>query len=97
MKHALAMLLLWLAMRPAFAEESAASAFLARLAGNWRGTGEVNQRAADMRMTWERVLDGQFLRLAMDNRMTGAEGSSVEQDSMTIQWGTDAIERGRSH
>ncbi len=131
MKHALVMLLLWLAMPPAFAEESAASAFFGKLAGDWQGGGEVNQMAADMRMTWEPVLDGRFLRLTMDNRMTGAEGKAwhfkaqsyyrieqdgtitgnwfdsrgitlplaggVEQDSMTIQWGTDAIERGRSH
>jgi hypothetical protein len=131
MKHTLVMLLLALAAPPAFAEESAASAFFGRLAGEWQGTGEVSAMAADMRMTWEPVLDGRFLRLTMDNRMTGAEGKAwhfksqayyriekdgtitgtwfdsrgitlpltggVEQDVMTIQWGTEASERGRSH
>ncbi len=131
MKHALVMLLLSLALPPAFAQESAASAFFGKLAGEWQGAGEVSAMAADMRMTWEPVLDGQFMRLTMDNRMTGAEGNAwhfksqayyrigkdgaitgtwfdsrgitlpltggVEQEAMTIQWGTEAIERGRSH
>jgi hypothetical protein len=131
MKHALVMLLLSLALSPACADESAASTFFGKLAGEWQGTGEVSAMAADMRMTWEPVLDGRFLRLTMDNRMTGAEGKAwhfksqayyriekdgtitgtwfdsrgitqpltggVEQDAMTIQWGTEAVERGRSH
>jgi len=111
MKYALAMLLLWLAMRPAFAEESAASAFRARLAGNWQGTGEVNQMAADMRMTgaegkaWHFKAQS-YYRIEQDGTITGNWFESrgitlplaggVEQDSMTIQWGTEAIERGRS-
>lgn len=86
MKLALVMLLLSLALSPACADESAASTFFGKLAGEWQGTGEVSAMAADMRMTWEPVLDGRFLRLTMDNRMTG-----------TIQWGTEAVERGRSH
>jgi hypothetical protein len=131
MKQSLLLLLLSLVLPPAFAEESAAAAFFGKLAGEWQGTGEVSAMAADMRMTWEPVLDGRFLRLTMDNRMTGAEGKTwhfksqayyriekdgtitgtwfdsrgitqplaggVEQDAMTIQWGTEAIERGRSH
>ena len=86
--------------------------------------------AADMRMHWEPVLDGQFQRLSMEDLMTGADGKTwhfkaqgyyhvgkdgtitgtwfdsrgislplagrVEGDTMTIDWGTDAIERGRS-
>lgn len=131
MKPALATLLLWLALPPALAEETPASAFIEKLAGDWQGTGEVREMAAAMRMTWELVLDGQFLRLTMDNRMTGADGNTwhfkaqayyriesdgtitgswfdsrgislplagkVDQDSMTIQWGAEAIEQGRSH
>lgn len=61
---------------PALAEQPAASAFLDRLAGDWRGTGEVRQMAADMRMHWEPVLDGQFHRLSMENLMTDRDGQS---------------------
>ena len=61
---------------PAIAQESGAAAFLGRLAGAWQGTGEVRQMAADMRMSWEPVLDGQFHRLSMENRMTGKDGQS---------------------
>ncbi len=86
--------------------------------------------AADIRMGWEAVLDGQFMRLNMENRMTGSDGKSwdfkaqayyrvdkdgaiagtwfdsrgvsfplsgrVEGETMTIDWGAEAIERGRS-
>ncbi len=119
-----------LALQAAQAEESPAAAFFAKVAGHWHGNGEVRQMAADMRMHWEPVLDGQFMRLSMENMMTGAEGKSwhfkaqgyyhvqkdgtitgtwfdsrgisqpltgrVEGDTMTINWGTDEIERGRS-
>ncbi len=124
--------LLWTAFLPAaLAGDSAASLFSGKLAGGWRGTGEVRDMAADMRMTWELVLDDQFLRLTLDNQMSGADGKawhfkaqayyrilddgtiagtwfdsrgislpltgSVNEDGvMTILWGTEAIERGRS-
>ncbi len=68
----LAALLAW----PTFADETGASGFLGRLAGEWQGTGEVRRMAADMRMRWEPVLDGQFHRLSMQNRMTGQDGQS---------------------
>lgn len=131
MKHAFILLLLAFATPSALAEESAASAFFGKLAGEWQGTGEVSAMAADMRMNWEPVLDGRFLRLTMDNRMTGTEGKAwhfksqayyriendgtitgtrfdshgitqplnggVEQDAVTIQWGTEATERGHSY
>ena len=61
---------------PATADGPAATAFLGRLAGAWQGAGEVRQMAADMRMHWEPVLDGQFHRLSMENRMTGRNGES---------------------
>jgi hypothetical protein len=112
------------------ADESPAAAFFTKLAGHWQGNGEVRLMAADMRMHWEPVLDGQFHRLSMEDVMTGADGKSwhfkaqgyyrvqtdgtisgtwfdsrgislpltgrVEGDTMTIDWGTEAIERGRS-
>ena len=74
-RSAVAVLGALLAM-PAFAEEPSAAAFLGRLAGAWQGTGEVRQMAADMRMRWEPVLDGEFHRLSMENRMTGQDGQS---------------------
>jgi hypothetical protein len=61
---------------PASADEAATAEFLGRLAGGWLGTGEVRAMAADMRMDWEPVLDGQFHRLSMENRMTGGDGQS---------------------
>lgn len=63
-------------MMPALADEQSAEAFLGRLAGTWQGAGEVRQMAADMRMRWEPVLEGQFHRLSMENRMTGQDGQS---------------------
>jgi hypothetical protein len=68
-------LLVALVALPALAQETAAAAFLGRLAGSWQGTGEVRRMAADMRMRWEAVLDGQFHRLSMDNRMIGKDGA----------------------
>jgi hypothetical protein len=65
-----------LAALPALAQDGAAAAFLGRLAGKWQGAGEVRQMAADMRMHWEPVLDGEFHRLSMENRMTGKDGQS---------------------
>jgi hypothetical protein len=74
-RSAVAVLGALLAM-PAFAEEPPAAAFFRRLAGAWQGTGEVRQMAADMRMRWEPVLDGEFHRLSMENRMSGQDGQS---------------------
>ncbi len=71
-----AAMMLALAALPALADESPAAAFLGRLAGAWQGTGEVRQMAADMRMRWEAVLDGQFHRLSMENKMTGQDGKA---------------------
>jgi hypothetical protein len=58
------------------AQEGTAAAFFGKLAGAWQGTGEVRQMAADMHMNWEPVLDGQFQRLSMENRMTGKDGQA---------------------
>ncbi len=69
--------LLWVALTPvALAGEAPASNFLQGLAGDWRGTGVVQEMPADIRMTWEAALDGQFTRLTLDNRMTGSEGKT---------------------
>ena len=59
---------------------------------------EPSAAAADMRMRWEPVLDGEFYRLSMENRMTGQDGQSwhFKGDAMRIDWGTPDIERGRS-
>ena len=44
-------------------------AFLASLAGDWRGTGTVLQSRADVRLTWAWTLDGEFMRLSFVNTM----------------------------
>ncbi len=75
-RHRAAALVLALACSPAFADAPAASAFLERLAGEWKGVGEVSGMAADMRMRWEQALDGRFHRLAMENLMTGRDGKT---------------------
>jgi hypothetical protein len=69
-------LALALAGLPSLAEGPAALALLHRLEGEWQGAGEVRGMAADMRMRWERTLDGKFHRLAMENRMTGQDGAT---------------------
>jgi len=71
-----AALILALACSPALAEAPVATAFLERLAGEWKGTGEVSGMAADMRMRWEPVLERQFHRLAMENFMTAQDGNT---------------------
>ena len=38
---------------------------LARWEGSWSGAGKFFGQAAAQRMQWERVLDGQFVRLSM--------------------------------
>ena len=132
MMHLLRILLLWIACLPAaFAQESPAAGFFARIAGDWQGTGEVRGMASVQQMAWQPVLDGGFLRLTFDNCMTAADGKEwqfqahgyyrVREDgtitglwfdsrgvsfplsgavddggTMTILWGTDDTERGRS-
>lgn len=66
-----------LLMLPALADDTTAKALFDRLAGAWQGAGEVNRMSADMRMQWETVLDGQFRRLSMENRMTSKSGESL--------------------
>lgn len=63
-------------MPAALAEESPTSGLFAKLAGGWRGMGILSGMSADMRMNWEPVLDGQFQRLTLDNRMSGEDGKS---------------------
>jgi len=58
----------------AFADAPAAQAIFGRLAGEWRGTGDVSGMTGDMRMRWEPVLDGQFHRLTFENQLKGAGG-----------------------
>ena len=132
MSAVLRILLLWIACLPAaLAEESSAAGFFAQIAGDWQGTGEVRGMASGQQMSWQPVLDGSFLRLTFDNRMTGTDGKEwrfqahgyyrVRDDgtitgtwfdsrgvsfplsgavddggTMTILWGTDDTERGRS-
>jgi len=74
--HCAAALVLALAGLPTLAEAPAAAAFLERLAGEWKGAGEVSGMAADMHMRWEQVLDGKFHRLSMENLMTGQDGKT---------------------
>ena len=74
--RSIAALALAIAFQGAQAEELPATAFFAKLAGHWHGNGEVRKMAADMRMHWEPVLDGQFQRLSMEDLMTGADGKT---------------------
>jgi len=128
----LRILLLWTACLPAaLADESPETGFFAQIAGNWQGSGEVRGMASVQQMSWQPVLDGSFLRLTFDNRMTGTDGKEwrfqahgyyrIRDDgtitglwfdsrgvsfmlsgaidgggTMTILWGTDDTERGRS-
>ncbi|MGH8251091.1 MAG: hypothetical protein ACREVI_10430 [Steroidobacteraceae bacterium] len=113
------------------ASETPAARCFGELAGSWQGTGTVNGMAADMRMTWEPALDGQFQQLTLDNRMTAADGKEwhfkaqafyrIGDDGsitgnwfdsrgislplrgkvdgnnlLTIDWGGESTERGRS-
>lgn len=124
-------LLLSIVAIPAFASGNPAQDFFARLAGDWQGAGEVRGMASAQKMSWEPALDGKFLRLSFDNRMTGEgggewrfsaqafyriqddgtiagtwfdsrgtsfplSGSIDAGDTLTILWGTDDTERGRS-
>ena len=75
MSAAIRALILWLAVLPAaVAEESPATRLFAALSGHWQGTGEVRGMPSNQQMHWEAVLDGQFLRLSFDNRMTAPDG-----------------------
>jgi hypothetical protein len=66
---------LWLALPGVAApEEPPAQGFTAQIAGDWQGGGEVSGMAAEMSMRWEPVLGGQFLRLSLENRMSGKDG-----------------------
>ncbi|MGH7177120.1 MAG: hypothetical protein ACREJC_07065, partial [Tepidisphaeraceae bacterium] len=129
MRAVAATLLLWIAC-PVIAEGSPTERLFEQIAGRWEGTGETRGMPAALTLTWEIVLDGRFLRLSLDNRMTTADGGSwrfqgqsfyrfqddgsiaghwfdsrglsfplsgtVAGDVMTIMWGTDDTERGRS-
>jgi hypothetical protein len=75
MSAALRVLVLWVAaLQVAVAEETAAAQLVAALAGNWQGAGEVRGMPSKQEMRWESVLDGRFLRLSFDNRMTAPDG-----------------------
>ena len=54
------------AARPVVAQ-SDLERVLATLEGSWEGEGELLDRPATFAMTWERVLDGRFLRLEFRN------------------------------
>src|SRR5688500_8233407 len=74
--RSMAALVLALALHAAQADEPPATAFFTKLAGHWHGKGEVRKMAADIRMHWEPVLDGQFHRLSMEDLMTGSDGKT---------------------
>ena len=66
------------------ATESRASEvpLLRDLIGTWKGSGTLFGREAEFRMEWSWVLDGQFLHLAFENRVKGAEGN----DRVLLAW-----------
>ena len=74
--HSVGALVLAFAGLPALAEGPAGLAFLQQLEGEWRGAGEVSGMKGDMRMRWEKALDGKFHRLSMENLMTGQDGQT---------------------
>lgn len=130
MTPAIRALLVWMVLQSAAVADESAAPF-ASLAGDWQGPGETNGMASLQQMRWEPVLEGRFLRLTLDNRMTAADGaewrfqaqafyrlgsdgaisgtwfdsrgisfplagSLDDQGVMTILWGTEDTERGRS-
>ncbi len=115
----------------AAADESASARALNALVGDWQGEGTTSDMPSKQRLNWEPVLDGQFVRLTLDNRMTTPDGKEwhfqaqalyraqpdgaiagtwfdsrgftfplkgVTDDAgaLTIDWGSDETERGRS-
>jgi hypothetical protein len=52
-----------------------ATGLFAQIAGDWPGTGEVCGMTSVQLMSWQAVLDGSFLRLSFDNRMTAVDGN----------------------
>jgi hypothetical protein len=131
MKPIIALLLSIVTIPAAFAGGNPEKDFFGWLAGDWQGAGEVRGMASAQQMSWEPVLDGKFLRLSFDNRMSGSDGrewrfsaqafyrirddgtiagtwfdsrgvtfplsgSIGEDDTLTILWGTDDTERGRT-
>lgn len=69
------MLMLMLALAPAARAQEAAQSLFAAIAGDWEGSGETRGMAARLSLRWEPALDGAFLSLALNNRMTGADGA----------------------
>lgn len=48
---------------------TAAAALLARLAGDWRGTGTILGQASTLELQWTPVLDGRFVRLTFTSHI----------------------------
>ena len=74
MKRLCILMMAALLATPATAAETPASEVLVRLTGTWQGTGETQGMPADLRLQWERVLDGAYTRLTLSNRMKAADG-----------------------
>jgi hypothetical protein len=49
--------------------QAAPDPLLARFEGQWSGEGTVLKMPSKVQLTWERTLDGQFLRLTFSNQM----------------------------
>lgn len=69
----------WILMFFAFtgfaaAEENAGARALAALVGDWQGEGTTSDMPSKQRLHWESILDGKFVRLTLDNRMTTPDG-----------------------
>ena len=68
-------LLLALAIQGAVAaEESPGTRALTALVGDWQGEGTTSDMPSKQRLHWESILDGKFVRLTLDNRMTTPDG-----------------------
>jgi hypothetical protein len=49
-------------------------ALIDRFTGEWEGKGTLMGADAEFKMTWERVLQGKFVRLTFQNKMRGSDG-----------------------
>lgn len=65
----LILLLLVQAKAIALAGEAPISGIPIELLGDWEGEGELFGKPAAFSMSWERVLDGQFVKLTFENRL----------------------------
>lgn len=75
--------------------QSAAESTTTRLLGRWVGAGRVMGMESRLHMTWERVLDGRFVRLLWRNDMQSKDGPEVFEGHAYYQALADGSHRGQ--